>query len=717
LDLAIGIRKTMMALQGGSFGLQLEGQATDFVLLLMNARAALSILSSKFKSGGDASAVAGPVGRTRSGRNRRREASRVPSCSHARGLLAGGYGETNRENCRHLGQAKRLWGKCLRLLSLLSALLAVALATGSSASAQVLPKKDVLILNEVGLSHTLTDLMTQQIVSGVRSTADHDVEFFSENLDLLFLADRPTLSEKEDWLVKKYGGHKLDVVVAIGPDTIRFLANARTLFSDVPIVICGSSVDQAGTSNLDSRFTGTWQKLEPGRTLESALRIFPNTRHVFVVGGSSAYDRMAIAATKGLLSSFQPPTEFSYLVEMEMGKLLEELRNLPENSIVLYVSFFQDSAGHRFLNASKALPMIAAAAKAPVFGMSDTYLGNGIVGGDVMNFGEQGRLTARIVSELLDGEKAKNIPIKTFPSMLIFDWSELKRWHVPETELPYGSVVLFREPSLWERTKWYWTLMLLIILALSVFGAYLQYNQRQLKLAKEKERNLSSELIKAEEKERRRIASELHDDFSQRLAVLSLGLENVDEATPASLSDVHERLRELVRSTSELSADLHTLSHQLHSSTLESLGLVPAVAALCKEFTANQGIRVDFTSTEIPQSVYPDTALCVFRIVQEGLRNLKKHSGAEEAKVNLKVAGNSLEVTVRDEGCGFNSTDLRESEGVGIRSMEERARSLRGKFEIHSKSGKGTTLKACLPLTPELGVAKEPPRGRSAGAV
>jgi signal transduction histidine kinase len=138
---------------------------------------------------------------------------------------------------------------------------------------------------------------------------------------------------------------------------------------------------------------------------------------------------------------------------------------------------------------------------------------------------------------------------------------------------------------------------------------------------------------------------------------------------------------------------------------------------LCKEFTTNQGIRVDFTSTEIPRSVCPDTALCVFRIVQEGLRNLKKHSGAEEAKVDLKMTAGGLAITVRDEGYGFDLRGLHKNEGLGIRSMEERVRSLGGKFEIHSESGKGTTLKACLPLTPEPGVVKQTPKGRSAGAL
>ena len=150
-------------------------------------------------------------------------------------------------------------------------------------------------------------------------------------------------------------------------------------------------------------------------------------------------------------------------------------------------------------------------------------------------------------------------------------------------------------------------------------------------------------LINAEEQERHRIASELHDDFSQRLAVLALGLENLDEAMPDSFTDAHQRLHELLRSTSELGTDLHTLSHRLHSSTLESLGLVPAVGALCKEFTAQQGIKVHFTSTEIPRGLQSETALCVFRIVQEGLRNLKKHSGAAEAWVDLRKNGDRLD--------------------------------------------------------------------------
>jgi len=333
-------------------------------------------------------------------------------------------------------------------------------------------------------------------------------------------------------------------------------------------------------------------------------------------------------------------------------------------------------------------------------------LGRGIVGGDLMNFQEQGKVTAQIVSELLDGKKVEELPIRTLPSMFMFDWNELKRWHIPESRLPSGSIIFFREPSLWERTKWIWTAVFLIILVFSALAAYLQYAGKQLKLAREREEHLSGMLINAEEKERQRIASELHDDYSQRLAVLALGLENVDEATPASVPDVHKQLRELVKSTSELGADLHTLSHQLHSSTLESLGLVPAVAALCKEFTDQQDIKVEFTSDEIPRSIQPESALCIFRIVQEGLRNLKKHSGVGKAEVHLRMTRGTLALALRDEGGGFDLKSLRHNEGIGIRSMEERTRSLGGKFEIHSQFGKGTTLRAWVPVKPDPGLGK-----------
>jgi signal transduction histidine kinase len=567
--------------------------------------------------------------------------------------------------------------------------------------AQTLTRKNVLILNEVGPSHALTSLVTQELVNGVPDTPNRHVEFYSESSDVLSVPNGPSELELRNWLVKKYGSQNLDIVVAVGPETIRFLTqNAQQMFSNVPVVICGSASDQAGNPSLDSRFTGTWQQREPIKTLEVALRLFPDTRHVFVVGGTSAYDRTVMSFTKDSLKSFSSNAEITYLTEIEMGDLVQRLHNLPEHSVVFYVSFFQDARGSKFVNATRALPMVASAANAPVFGMSDTYLGHGIIGGSLMSFRQQARVTARIVTDLLDGKSAREIPIQILPSQFMFDWNELVRWHVSERMLPAGSTVLFREPSLWERTKWMWATVLLVIFGLAGLIAYLQHSRRKLVLAQERQRKLSGMLINAGENERSKVAAELHDDFSQRVAVIALNLESLGETLSPLSPKANRQLKELMDSTVELGEDLHTLSHRLHSSALENLGLASALSALCKEFSAQQMVEVDFKSNGIPSPVHPDTALCVFRIVQEALRNLKKHSGAQKGRVTLWVDGGKLKISIQDTGYGIDPKKLGYQKGLGIRSMEERAHLLGGELTILSTPGNGTTVNAWLPLTP-----------------
>ncbi len=208
---------------------------------------------------------------------------------------------------------------------------------------------------------------------------------------------------------------------------------------------------------------------------------------------------------------------------------------------------------------------------------------------------------------------------------------------------------------------------------------------------------LSGLLINSQEKERSRLAAELHDDFSQRLALLALGLENAEEALPDFPRAAKQQLHELLNSASELGADIHTVSHRLHSATLESLGLVPGISALCKEFSARHGIEIDFSSADIPKGVHSDVALCLFRIVQEALQNLKKHSGVVKAEVRLRRAGNKILVSIRDEGKGFDAR-VNGEPGLGIRSMRERARLTGGHLKIYSEPGKGTRIEATVPL-------------------
>ena len=253
----------------------------------------------------------------------------------------------------------------------------------------------------------------------------------------------------------------------------------------------------------------------------------------------------------------------------------------------------------------------------------------------------------------------------TGPPVYLFDWREMRRWNLDESRLPPGSTVMFREPTLWEQHKRTVLSALLIIATLGLLTIYLLFKQQQLKKARNAQERLSAMLINSQEMERSRLAAEIHDDFSQRLATLALGLGTAAQTIPETATEANRRLQKLSQEASTIGGDLHTLSHRLHSSTLESLGLGPGVKAFCKEFAAQQGIKVDFTADHVPRSVNQDVALCAFRIVQEALRNAKKHGGASSAEVSLQMVDDQIHLIVADQGVGFDSREAKMKEGLG----------------------------------------------------
>ena len=256
---------------------------------------------------------------------------------------------------------------------------------------------------------------------------------------------------------------------------------------------------------------------------------------------------------------------------------------------------------------------------------------------------------------------------------------------------------------------------LLVLVSLSLLTIYLLFERKQLDAARNEQMRLSGMLINAHEDERARLASELHDDFSQRLAMLSLGLETATEIVPESPEEANRQLHELMNSASEIGADLHTLSHRLHSSTLERLGLAAGVAAFCKEFAAQRGIQVVFSHQGVPRSVSPDVALCLFRIVQEGLRNVKKHSEARNAQVQLERVDDAIHLLISDKGQGFDLKEVTDGQGLGLYSMRERVRLVGGRFEIHSEIQNGTRIDVWVPLTKKFDMTRSEPVDESVG--
>jgi len=212
-------------------------------------------------------------------------------------------------------------------------------------------------------------------------------------------------------------------------------------------------------------------------------------------------------------------------------------------------------------------------------------------------------------------------------------------------------------------------------------------------------RDLSGRLIAAQEEERTRLSRELHDDLSQRMARLLIRLERCRQDIGEISPKLREKLDIIVEMASEVSASLRDLSHLLHPATLATLGLVTSIKGFCRKFSEqhNLGVKCEFSG--IPKDIPEEVNLCLFRIVQEALSNVVKHSAAQEARVTLTGAGGQIDLCIEDSGNGFDSKSPQGTPTLGLISMQERVRLIGGKFSIESELLKGTRVLVRVPVT------------------
>jgi PAS domain S-box-containing protein len=215
------------------------------------------------------------------------------------------------------------------------------------------------------------------------------------------------------------------------------------------------------------------------------------------------------------------------------------------------------------------------------------------------------------------------------------------------------------------------------------------------KLAEEALASVGHRLMEAHEEERRWIARELHDDIVQRVALLAAKLEESNQL------GVDHRIREACQGLSKLATDIQALSHRLHSSMLEYLGLVAAARSFCRELSEQRNVRIEFKHSDITSAIPKDISLCLFRVLQEALQNAVRHSGGQDFAVEVHNTEDGFRLIVTDSGIGFDWRDAVNHRGLGLVSMRERLRLVNGELAIHSEPGRGTTILARVPRRQE----------------
>jgi PAS domain S-box-containing protein len=854
----------------------------------------------------------------------------------------------------------------------------------------------VLVLYELGLASPAVTALDQQIRAGL-DKSPFQIELYREYLETALFPDEASQQKFREWYIEKYRNRKPDLIIAAGPSPIRFMVDSHErYFRGIPIVFCGSSEKEADNPKLDSQFTGVWEAWETAKTLETVLKLQPGTQHVVVVGGVTSFDRHLEAIVHENLRKYEGGLDITYLTDLEMPALLGRLKHLPDRTVVLYTDLEQDAAGTRFISATQSASMVVSAANAPVFSVSDVNIGHGEVGGYLDSFAAEGQIAGGMALRILEGEKPQDIPIVRGTNVYMFDWRALRHWGLRESDLPPGTIVLYRQPTAWESYKWYIMggVFLCLVETLLIVGLFwerkrrrkvehslrerltfetlrselsasfinlpedqispvvqrglgrvaeflnsqrislyefsqggsaftkafswrragfplapetvnssqlpwftshvlrgevlllpdslpdeasaekdyllksglrsaaavplaaageiigfmsiastngrvpwaedqveqprvlaeifsnalrrmriqtalreseqrfrllastapvliwmsgtdrlctyfnkpwldftgraleaelgngwsegvhpedlhrcrdtyarafdrqeefrMQYRLRRHdgeyrwvldigvprfnpdgsfagyigsaidvtdhKKAEEALSSVSRRLIEAQEEERRFIARELHDDLSQRVALLAVGLQKLEDALPESSAALRNQTAELSTRISEISKEVQALSHRLHSSKLELLGVVAAMKSFCSELSAQEAVVITFVHNDVPRSLPQDISLCLFRILQEALRNAVKHSGGRHFKADLRGAKGAILLTVRDSGVGFDVEKAMNKRGLGLVSMRERVSLVKGTISIASKPMAGTEINVRIPV-------------------
>jgi PAS domain S-box-containing protein len=370
----------------------------------------------------------------------------------------------------------------MRLFRILPPLLLVLLFH-SLFAADSRETKRVLVLYSEDKGHPAHELTDRGIRAAFRSNAGFDVQLYREYLDLSRFGGSAHARTLADYLNHKYAGTEIDAIITVYPAALDFLMKEEErVFPEVPIVAC--EIIRKTAENLDR---SPWRRITTGvvigdnaaSVLESAFRLRPGTRRVALVAGTAPND--AYNEFSRALESYAGRIELIDLSKLPMQETLARVAALPPHTIILYSSILKDGANQVFVP-REALSLISAAANQPVFGLYDSYMGYGIVGGDLMSFERQGREAATLALRVLAGEPPVSIPFGGEHAYVrVYDGRELERWDISEKALPPGSVVEFRSRSIWEehRRVVLGGLLFVSIETLLIVGLFLNIRRRK----------------------------------------------------------------------------------------------------------------------------------------------------------------------------------------------------------------------------------------------
>lgn len=486
------------------------------------------------------------------------------------------------------------------------------------------------------------------------------------------------------------------LIVGSAAPAARFLMRHReAIFSGVPMLLTAIDARNVPPAALKPGDGVTATALDLPRAFADVLRVLPRTRTIAVVLGATPLERFWRGEIERETAFLADRVRFVWFDELSLAQMKQRVAALPPHSVVFYGLLIVDAAGvpHERL---EALAELKQASNAPIFAVFENELGRGVIGGAYLSQSRAGHAAALAALRMWATPPGAPPFIETFGMQgPAYDWRELRRWGIDESRLPPGSELRYRPPSPWVEYRQEIATVGSVVAAQAALIAALLVQRKRRQRAEREARTLGGRLITAYEDESRRLARELHDDITQRLAGVAMEAASLGRiAEPVTRSQAELAIS---GELAHLSRDVHALAYRLHPSVIDDLGLAEALRIECERAARRAAIEVDFDGNGANGSERGERALCLFRVAQQALRNAVQHAQATHIRVALRPEPGGTAVSVTDDGVGFDPAAERERASLGLASMHERVALLGGRLDILSRRGQGTSVTAWLP--------------------
>jgi signal transduction histidine kinase len=421
----------------------------------------------------------------------------------------------------------------------------------AAAAVQAQPPKRVLMLHSWGPE--FGDLYARDMRVQLSRELGGRCELYEQWLVSARFAEARDDSALAGYLNSMFAAHPLDLVITLGAPAANFVERHRgLLFTGTPKLLADVEERRAADSSLTPGETAVAITVSFPTLMQNILRVRPQTDSVAVVIGNSPIEKFWVGQIRDSLEPFNKRVSVRFLTDLTFSEVLRQVASLPARSAILYILLSPDIEGIP-PEESTALAQLYAAANAPMFSYTDAYLGKGIVGGPLISGDEQGRAVAIAAARLLAGENPSQV--RTVPIALgkpVFDWRELRRWHISESDLPPGSEILFRERSVWERYKWEISATATVLALMSVLIVRLLFEHARWRVA---EGNARQRMVELSHMNRRTTVGELSASITHELTQPLSAIGNNASAAGMLLEAPLPDLAELREINSDIAKD------------------------------------------------------------------------------------------------------------------------------------------------------------------